>query len=195
MADMDEFAQTRGADDLFDDEIIPVSAEEQQAQVEVVVAAEPEPEPAPRQEETTIEKQPPTRGDTSHRDRGGDRDRGRGRGRGQGQGQGRGKGRGLQDSRWADNKPAEKSPRLKGPKTAKEPGTPKQTEPTTPDKPKAGLAEAAGQDDEGQGEDSVSNGTEPQRVPAVRGDRSATGGVRKVSKHQFPGRKMGETWS
>lgn len=187
MADMDEFAQTRGADDLFDDEIIPVSAEEQQAQAEVAeVAAEPE--SAPRQEEPVVEKQPPSRGDTSHRGRGGDRDRDRGRGRGRGQGQSRGqgpaKGRGLQDSQWADKKPAEKSPRPKAPKApkaAKEPATTKQPEPATPAQPEAGPSEQAGQDDEVQGEDITGNGTEPQRVPAVRGDRSATGGIRKVS--------------
>ncbi|KAF3388648.1 hypothetical protein F1880_003828, partial [Penicillium rolfsii] len=186
MTDMDEFAQTRGADDLFDDEIIPVSAEEQQAQAEVV-AVPAESESAPQQEEPAVEKQQHPRSDTSHRGRGGDRDRGRGRGRGQGQGQSRGqgatKGRGLQDSQWADKKPAEKSPRPKGPKPAKEPAAAKQPakqpELATPAQFEAGPAEQAGQDDEAQGAETTASGTEPQRVPAVRGDRSATGGIRK----------------
>ncbi|OOQ83524.1 hypothetical protein PEBR_34452 [Penicillium brasilianum] len=189
MSDMDEFAQTRGADDLFDDEIIPVSAEEQQAQAEAVVAPadpepEPEPEPVPRQEEPVMKKQQPPRGEASHRGHGGDRDRGRGRGRGgqsqaQGRAQPQGKGRGLQDSQWADKKPAEKSPRPKGPKAAKEPAPVKQTEPATPTQTESGPTEETVQADEAQGEETTGNGTEAQRVPAVRGDRSATGGVRK----------------
>ncbi|KAJ5168594.1 uncharacterized protein N7482_004188 [Penicillium canariense] len=172
MDDVDEFAQTRGADDLFDDEIIPVSAEEQQAQAVVVV---PEPEPAPPKEEPVVEKQPSPRGETPQRSRGGDRDRGRGQARGRGRGKG---GRGLQDSQWADKKPAENS-RPKGPKNAKEPEVTKEPESTTPEKPQEDTKDQHGQDEEGPEENRIANGAELPRVPAVRGDRSATGGVRK----------------
>lgn len=165
MADMDEFAQTRGDDDLFDDEIIPVSAEEQ---TEVVIQ---EPEPVP-QEEPAVEKQPPPRGDTPQR--------GRGRDRGRGRGQSRGKaGRGLQDSRWAEPDRVE-SPRSKGPAQTPEPDTSRKTETAIPDKPHDETKDQNGQEEEGKGEILIANGAEPQRVPAVKGDRSATGGVRKV---------------
>lgn len=169
MADMDEFAQTRGADDLFDDEIIPVSAEEQQAQTEVVIS---EPEPIQQEETPVVEKQPPPRGDTPQRGRGGDRGRGRGQGRGKG-------GRGLQESRWADPKRGE-SPRSKGSSKTPEPEMNWKTETATPDHPHEEAKDQTGQGEEGKGEVIIANGAEPQRVPAVKGDRSATGGVRKV---------------
>lgn len=170
MADMDEFAQTRGADDLFDDEIIPVSAEEQQAQTEIVIS---EPEPVPQEEEPVIENQPPPRGNTPQRGRGGDRGRGRGRGQGRGKG-----GRGLQESRWADPERGE-SPRSKGSAKTPEPDTSRKTEAATSDQPHEEAKDQTGQGEE-NGEVLIANGAEPQRVPAVKGDRSATGGVRKV---------------
>jgi hypothetical protein len=37
------------------------------------------------------------------------------------------------------------------------------------------------EEEENKAEVASADGTEPARVPAVRGDRSATGGVRKVS--------------
>ncbi|KAJ5594966.1 uncharacterized protein N7459_001174 [Penicillium hispanicum] len=184
MADIDEFAQTRGADDLFDDEIIPVSAEEQQAQTEAVIAKpEPEPEPesvpapvaSPSKEVSPVENQPSPRGDTAPRGRGGERGRGRGRGRGKG---GRG---GLQDSIFADPKRAE-SPRSKskGRPKAPEPEGDQEAETAIPEAPQDGPKEQPGLEEEDKGEVLIANGAEPQRVPAVRGDRSATGGVRKV---------------
>lgn len=172
---MDEFAQTRGADDLFDDEIIPVSAEEQQAQTEVVVPEpEPKPEPVPQEEKPVIEKQPPPRGETPQRGRGGERGRGRGRGRGQGK-----PSRGLEDSRFADPKPAQNT-RRKGPAKTPEPAATPEAKAALPEKPQEAPKEQAVQDEEVKGDSLVANGAEPQRVPAVRGDRSATGGVRKV---------------
>ncbi|KAJ6126970.1 hypothetical protein N7523_002582 [Penicillium sp. IBT 18751x] len=162
---MDEFAQTRGADDLFDDEIIPVSAEEQQVQNEVVA---PEPESAPKEEVPVIEKQPSPRGDTPQRGRGGERGRARGSGRGRGQGKPRG---GLQDSRFADPKLAP-TPRRKGPTKTPEPAATPEAKASLPEKPQEAAKEENGGDEE-------NNGTEAPRVPAVRGDRSATGGVRK----------------
>lgn len=167
MADMDEFAQTRGDDDLFDDEIIPVSAEEQQAQTEVI----PEPELVPEPEHPVLEKQPSPHEDISQPGRA-DRARGRGRGRGKG-------GRGLQDSKFADPKRAE-SPRAKGTAKTPEPETKQETEVAPADQHPEEAKDLPGQEEEAKGEVSVANGAEPQRVPAVKGDRSATGGVRKV---------------
>ncbi|KAJ5613025.1 hypothetical protein N7510_006219 [Penicillium lagena] len=173
--EMDEFAQTRGADDLFDDEIIPVSAE-QQAQTDVVVQeAAPAPPKEPVVEKTPIEKTP-AREDASQRSRGTERGRGRGRGRG-------GRGRGGRGGR------VENAPRHKASATAAEPESERdpvtvaeaesaREETATPDKPQEGLKEQSSQSEEAT-TDAAANGAEAQRVPAVRGDRSATGGVRK----------------
>ncbi|KAJ5093767.1 hypothetical protein N7456_009628 [Penicillium angulare] len=177
MADMDEFAQTRGADDLFDDEIIPVSAEEQQVQTEVIIVPElePVPEPSPPKEKPQVEKQPSPRGETTQRGRGGDR--GRGRGRGNQKKGGSGGGRGLQDSRWADPKPAEATPPNKAPVAPAEPEISQDSTTETPEKPQESEKTQAVQADDSKSE--TANGGESQRVPAVRGDRSATGGIRK----------------
>ncbi|KAJ5173310.1 hypothetical protein N7492_005903 [Penicillium capsulatum] len=184
MADpaIDEFAQTRGADDLFDDEIIPVSVEEQQAQTEVV-APEPEPEstpapaPAVQEEQPFLENQPPPRGETPQRGRGGDRGRGRGRGRGK-------PAQGLNASRFADPAYAENTPRPKASRSKSSTNTP-EPEPTSevrdasPEKSQAGAKDQEAPEEESKGDTLNANGAESQRVPAVRGDRSATGGVRK----------------
>ncbi|KAJ5646915.1 hypothetical protein N7490_003287 [Penicillium lividum] len=179
MADMDEFAQTRGADDLFDDEIIPVSAEEQDAQTEVVVVVEPE--PTPPQENTPVEKAPSPRGEPSPR--GDSSQRGRGRGRPK-------QGRSLQDSRWADPKPAESAPRKKTPANGE--NTPKKKTPVNVTEPKVSSdpapveavdkrpEEKAQSTPDEESKKEATNGPESQRVPAVRGDRSATGGLRKA---------------
>ncbi|KAL4748685.1 hypothetical protein BDW72DRAFT_214600 [Aspergillus terricola var. indicus] len=173
MADIsgiDEFAQTRGADDLFDDEIIPVSTEEQQTIIE------PEPEP---QTQTQAQSEPhqavnekdferdreasstPVHSDGA-RSRGGER-RGRGRGRG-------GRGRGARDSglgsgprrpNWALNDPGDAGVET-GAKSRE--GEEKAAE-TSAEK------EEPGHEDNGA--------AEAPRIPAVRGDRSATGGVKK----------------
>ncbi|KAJ5835839.1 hypothetical protein N7447_001865 [Penicillium robsamsonii] len=167
MADpeMDEFAQTRGADDLFDDEIIPISTEQQHAQTEV---ATPAPEPESQEihaPEKPVSEQPTPRGETPQRGRG---ERGRGR---------RGRGKGGRGGRDSEQKRSESSPRKKSPVNApavdaREAGASK------PEKP-AERKEQTGVVEEGNGEDPAANGAEAQRVPAVRGDRSATGGLRK----------------
>ncbi|KAJ6027971.1 hypothetical protein N7540_003547 [Penicillium herquei] len=164
MADMDEFAQTRGADDLFDDEIIPVSAEQQEAQTEVLVVQDPEPESTQVQEKAQGKKQPHPRGETPQR--------GRGRGnRGKG-------GRGLQESRWADPKTSELAIRTKTPtttaKSKQKPEPSPEAAAETPEKPEETKKAQAPQDEE-----KTEATPEAQRVPAVRGDRSATGGIRK----------------
>ncbi|PYI05474.1 hypothetical protein BO78DRAFT_387733 [Aspergillus sclerotiicarbonarius CBS 121057] len=146
---MDEFAQTRGGDDLFDDEIVPVPAAEQKPVPEV----HEEPAPAPVVENDAQ----PARTDTSPRSRGGER-RGRGRGRGRG-------GRGSHSSgRRGDgavkNKPAESATEHED----------KSAEASTPETPAEG--------DQTAKEDTTAAAEGP-RVPAVRGDRSATGGIKK----------------
>lgn len=186
MADpaIDEFAQTRGADDLFDDEIIPVSAEQQQAETEVV-APEPQPEPEPtpapaptsQEERPAVEKQPPPRGETPQRGRGGDRGRGRGRGRGK-------PAQGLNESRFADpayveSTPRNKAPRSKSSKPAEPESTPEARD-VSPEKSQDGTKDQEAPEEEDKGESQDGHEAEPPRVPAVRGDRSATGGVRKV---------------
>ncbi|KAJ5189496.1 hypothetical protein N7491_005826 [Penicillium cf. griseofulvum] len=160
--DMDEFAQTRGADDLFDDEIIPISTEQQQAHTEI---ATPKPEPEPEPQETHVPEkpapeQPSARGETPQRGRG---ERGRRR---------RGKGRGGRE----EQKRSESSPRKK---TANVPAADARgASASKPEKP-AEPKEQTGPVEEGNGEDVTANGADAQRVPAVRGDRSATGGLRK----------------
>ncbi|KAJ5513278.1 hypothetical protein N7463_002830 [Penicillium fimorum] len=167
MADpeMDEFAQTRGADDLFDDEIIPISTEQQQTQTEVAA-----PETEPKLQEThvpekPVPEQPIPRGETPQRGRG---ERGRGR---------RGRGKGGRGGRDSEQKRSESSPRKKTPANAPaaDAREPSASKPEKPVEPK----EQASPVEEGNGEDSATNGAEAQRVPAVRGDRSATGGLRK----------------
>ncbi|RAK94989.1 uncharacterized protein BO80DRAFT_450602 [Aspergillus ibericus CBS 121593] len=152
---MDEFAQTRGGDDLFDDEIVPVPAAEQKPVPEV----HEDPAPVPAVENDAQ----PARTDTPPRSRGGER-RGRGRGRGRG-------GRGSHNSgRRGDGpvktKPAE-SPTERGDKSA---------ENSTPETPAEG--EQTGKEDT-TADSKQAAGAEGPRVPAVRGDRSATGGLKK----------------
>lgn len=163
MADpeMDEFAQTRGADDLFDDEIIPVSAEEQQAQTEVFA-----PQPEPKVQEVHVAETPAAekaspRGDAPQRGRGGERGRRRGRGKGRG-------------GRESEQKRAESSPRKKNANAPAANAREASPKPEKIDESK----EQTGPVEEGNGQEAANS--DAQRVPAVRGDRSATGGTRKV---------------
>lgn len=174
MADpeMDEFAQTRGDDDLFDDEIIPVSAQEQQTQTEVV-APEPEPLPVPVPEPKEVPEKPAAekpipRGETPQRGRGGERGRGR-----------RNRGRGGRGGRESDSKRSESSQRRRTPAPTTGAESHGDAGVSKPEKAVEGSKDPAGELKEG---DTESNGAEAQRVPAVRGDRSATGGLRKVRK-------------
>ncbi|KAL3465938.1 hypothetical protein BJX64DRAFT_251306 [Aspergillus heterothallicus] len=160
---LDEFAQTRGADDLFDDEIIPVILEEQQPQPPAQ-QHQPPPEQPVVEEATTApvldREATPARTATPPRQRGGER-RGRGRGRG-----GRG-GRGAQNagSRRSD------APKSKTEEVATESEAQNGEEKTT---------EAPGDKaEQPTSEDAGAASTDAPRVPAVRGDRSATGGVKK----------------
>ncbi|KAG0158111.1 hypothetical protein PDIDSM_5624 [Penicillium digitatum] len=166
---MDQFAQTRGADDLFDDEIIPISTVVQPAQTEVVA---PEPGPEPERQEVSIPEKPApeqsiSRGETPQRGRGGERGRGR-RGRGKG---GRG---GREEQTRSESSPRKKTPVNASAADAREAAASK-SKPEKPVEPKEQTAPV----EEGHGEDLTANGAEAARVPAVRGDRSATGGLRK----------------
>ncbi|THC95923.1 hypothetical protein EYZ11_004609 [Aspergillus tanneri] len=154
---VEEFAQTRGGDDLFDDEIIPVSAEvhaqpEVQVTEETVAPVDSDPQPA--------------RVDTPSRVRGGDR-RGRGRGRGRGR-------------RGSQNSSQRRSDGAQRPKSAD----------TAPQLENKGLessihnpandnADQSNHDDHATSDTKPSVGADAPKVPAVRGDRSATGGLKK----------------
>ncbi|PYI36601.1 hypothetical protein BP00DRAFT_110566 [Aspergillus indologenus CBS 114.80] len=188
---MDEFAQTRGGDDLFDDEIIPVSAEQQQ-QLQLQEQQEQHSLPAddhqqsfeesiaPTTASTTIDRDvsSPARTDTPSRSRGGER---RGRGRG-GRGS-RGARRGSQNSgRRGDSnvrnnhnhhnhKTAAESPVEGGEDSNKSP-----VEEATTTTPPAASGAVAAETEQPAGEKPAAEGP---RVPAVRGDRSATGGIKK----------------
>ncbi|GCB20652.1 hypothetical protein AAWM_03537 [Aspergillus awamori] len=154
---MDEFAQTRGGDDLFDDEIVPVPAAEQQPQPEVHA----EPSPAPVVESDAQ----PARTDTpSSRSRGAER-RGRGRGRGRG---GRGSHNGGRRGEGpVKNKPVESAPEHEN----------KSGEGSTPETPAEG--DQNGKEETTAADPKQAAAAEGPRVPAVRGDRSATGGLKK----------------
>ncbi|KAL3470757.1 hypothetical protein BJX99DRAFT_238858 [Aspergillus californicus] len=169
---MDEFAQTRGADDLFDDEIIPVAPEEQ-----VIPPPEPQSQPL-SQPQTQVMEYPeigtgagasdpvadyepatiPAPVDAQPRSRGERRGRGRGRG---GRGRGAQQGPGQRRSDGSRNRPED---------FAAEPEI--QTGEAT-----EGPAEAPGDEVEDPSKEDAA--AEAPRVPAVRGDRSATGGVKK----------------
>ncbi|KAH1745099.1 hypothetical protein V6Z92_007893 [Aspergillus fumigatus] len=157
---IDEFAQTRGGDDLFDDEIIPVSADEQvQAEVQT-----------PEENVADTKSQEPPRIDTPPRSRGADRRGGRGRGRGRGgrgsHHSGRGRAEGGPRGRSTDNAAEREDNKVEN--AARDTPAEGSEQSAKEDETKADAKPAA-----------AANGTEAQRVPAVRGDRSATGGVKK----------------
>ena len=157
---VDEFAQTRGADDLFDDEIIPVSAEEQAQTVTVEEATGDE--PAKRESDTQAKE-----GTSPPRSRGGERGRGRGRGRG-GRGAKAFHDRGsARAGTHAKNKSGEKAADGSGKEMDET------AEGTQDDKSAEGKEKA-------ESEGSTGKPSDGPRVQAVRGDRSGTGGIRKV---------------
>jgi len=150
---MDEFAQTRGADDLFDDEIIPASAEEQAQQEEAPPPqSEVEAQKAADRHDGDSQPAPDHALEPSHethlRSKRG----------------GRPVWRGKRRTDRATNKPTETSG-----------GQEKEAVDDSADT----LEDQTTQDD-----DTKSSSKQPaeanQHVPAVRGDRSATGGIRKV---------------
>lgn len=180
---MDEFAQTRGSDDLFDDEIIPVI---EPIAVPVPVAEPTPPPKAPAPTSTpkvaSALKQRPgdlvSKWDTPNpSERGGRGGRGGERGRG-GRGRGRGRGNAVPPvlppaAQAAESEPNESpdKPEPQSEPIKEEPSSEEQTE------------EAA---ERAEGEDTVDATAVPApekaapRPTAVRGDRSATGGIKKV---------------
>ncbi|KAK7887969.1 hypothetical protein LTR67_009363 [Exophiala xenobiotica] len=175
---MEDFSQSRGDDDLFDDEIIPLenppSPEKVATQLEQA-SLEPTPAPAPAPEQPLAPAAAPTPRDSNPPDY-----RGKPRGRG-GQGSTRsgastGARGGLSDSKWAP-KPAKAA--------AAETSTPKAEEPvTSPDAQKAAPTDETSPADTPAQLGEAAETTAPTvaanaRTPAVRGDRSATGGMRK----------------
>lgn len=162
MADpeIDQFAQTRGADDLFDDEIIPVSAEEQ------VPSVDPTPAPVTEENIAALERDapPPAPRAETPRSRGGER-RGRGRGRG----------RARQASRKRGGDGGSQA------KSTENSSVPEQEKNGDQESKHDAPAEPTAEDPNKEDGASVdTKETDGPRVPAVRGDRSATGGVRKV---------------
>lgn len=157
---VDEFAQTRGADDLFDDEIIPVSAEEQTQTVTVEEATDNGPEKRESDTQTKQEASPSA-------SRGSERGRGRGRGRGA---------RGGRASHDRGPTRAETHAKNKPEKAGDGPGkeTDSVSEGTQDDKAAEGKEKAESEGSTGKSSDAA------PRVQAVRGDRSGTGGIRKV---------------
>ncbi|KAL5000135.1 hypothetical protein BDV10DRAFT_183728 [Aspergillus recurvatus] len=171
---LDEFAQTRGADDLFDDEIIPVSTEEQQTIIEPERQSQAQAQSQPETQHVVDEKDVDREREESltpvysdgARSRGGER-RGRGRGRGRG-----GRGRGAHDSGMGSG-PRRPNWALNDPGDAGEENGAKAREGDEKEK----AAETSAEKEEPGQEDN--GAAEAPRVPAVRGDRSATGGVKK----------------
>ncbi|KAK5046361.1 hypothetical protein LTR84_008162 [Exophiala bonariae] len=177
---MDEFAQSRGDDDLFDDEIVPVegpSSSEKLATQSQHVSMDPALSAPPQEVNDSIPPAPSTREDSHQVSR--TRPRGRGanaavRGstpkRGGGGGGGGG---GLTESRWASKPTAPSQPTL----------TPKETIPKPRIKAQPADDEQPVATEEVDDDTATPITTAPAnavpRTPAVRGDRTATGGVRK----------------
>ncbi|KAF3400600.1 hypothetical protein DPV78_005023 [Talaromyces pinophilus] len=170
---VDEFAQTRGADDLFDDEIIPITGD-QEIQHVTETSAEPEPQQNQQQQQQPTETATQEPAPTSRRQRGhgrGVHDGGRGRGRGRGRG-----GRGS-----ADTGPKREAVVVKeGTTEAVE--APKEVD-TTEKSDDVATEEKKEEDAEGKAAK-----TENARVQAVRGDRSGTGGIKKVRARNLSSR-------
>lgn len=174
---MDEFAQSRGDDDLFDDEIVPLEAPTSPSPQKLAtqlqhVPLEPTPSAPPQAANPHISPAPTTREDGYQ----GARTRSRGRGANvsaRGNPPKRGGGGGLTDSRWA-SKPTTPSQPTSAPKDPI-PQPSIEAQPSGDDQPLAA--------DQTEDDNAVPIPTGPanptSRTPAVRGDRTATGGVRK----------------
>lgn len=173
---VDEFAQTRGADDLFDDEIIPITGD-QEIQHVTETSVEPELQHQQQLQPTDTATQQPAPASRRNRGHGrGAHDGGRGRGRGRGRG-----GRGSSDS-GPKREPVVKENATEAVETAKDVDTTEK---------KDDVAEEKNEEDaEGKAAK-----TENARVQAVRGDRSGTGGIKKVrfkTHHAFQDKKLTE---
>ena len=174
---MEEFAQSRTDDDLFDDDIVPVQPSAEDVEVEAV---------AKQLQDTSLETAPkgPSADTFQHR---GDSQRGnRARGRG-------GRGRGVERPNTRPNTRQQSSTLLQS-KYAPAPtqtdcdapnGSPAAAIPSDLSNPSGGEAKPTSTtvvDSENPSSTTPAPLTEsltPARPPAVRGDRTATGGIKK----------------
>lgn len=201
--DADQFAQTRGDDDLFDDEIIPVSTEDMTAVVEEDVITQEMEHMQLQQQEAELDM-PDIPSDPSpapikdvgrEREGGGYRSRGNGRGNRRGRGdseRGRG-GRGRRTGGGKNNSHATPPGAHSQSKNdgadvldGGEQGTAGEGQEAHPSSPDA--QDEGGDSKEGTESHSTptrnsnENESEPgtAKVQSVKGDRSATGGIKKV---------------
>lgn len=174
---MDEFAQSRGDDDLFDDEIVPFdtppSPEKVATQLEHI-SLQPSASDAPGEVDAASSRAPTARHDSSQASRA--RPRGRGSNaffRGDA-----GRRGGLSDSKWAAKPAASSQPTPSVKETASASATETQT-PNVETPIISHQAEDATADSNPTANTSSSSTNPNPRPPAVRGDRTATGGIRK----------------
>ncbi|KAL2428485.1 hypothetical protein ABEF91_008689 [Exophiala dermatitidis] len=198
---MEDFSQSRGEDDLFDDEIVPfdvppsdsperVAAQLEQISLEststpqpaisttaqpvvAVTSTAPPSQPSRDQNQTFRDSKPKSRS------RGGNDRSGRGGASGK-RGAGGGGG-GLADSKWAakpSSKPTTSTTTTEAEQSVKQPSS---TGEPQPEAAKLATATPAAGTEQGQftTTTTAAAGTTPARPPAVRGDRTATGGLRK----------------
>lgn len=181
---MEEFSQSRGDDDLFSDEITPLQPLQQNPLSEQVqqlsIQPQEQSEPRDRSQPTSL----PFRGD---QDRG--RGRGRGRARARGNAPPRGSG-GLHDSKFAPKSNSKPKP---APEASKEANIASEAGAAPSSLPLPGITEqvmtdvpAASEELDKPPVDTTQEKAPPtgpaqptNRTPAVRGDRTATGGVPK----------------
>ncbi len=171
---MDEFAQSRADDDLFDDDIIPIEPPEDGAEVETVTK---------KARDISLENAPKGPAADAYHHRANDARAGRSRGRG-----GRGRGGDRVTSRQPDSSLLQSKYAPASAPIDPDPAPPITTPPlATSNIPKAsdGEPESASEPalgPEDQDMPSLAPTTEPSppaRPPAVRGDRTATGGIKK----------------
>jgi hypothetical protein len=175
LCNMDEFAQSRGDDDLFEDDIIPIEVPEGQEQISTVVK---------QVQDISLHSAPkgPAASTPSYRGYGYRGDRGRGRG-------GRGRGLGKVNSEQTNNpllqsKYAQPSTQSPSPPPPAGQSSVTQDEAPKPDDAasKATPAPSTTSEDQSTSTTAPAPPTEPStpaRPPAVRGDRTATGGIKK----------------
>ncbi|KEF52488.1 uncharacterized protein A1O9_11330 [Exophiala aquamarina CBS 119918] len=174
---MDEFAQSRGDDDLFDDEIVPFdtppSPEKVAAQLEHI-SLQSSSSDAPGEVDAATSRAPTARHDSSEALRA----RPRGRGSNAISRADPGKRVGLSESKWAAHPAASSKPKSSVKETAST--STLETQPAHVETPATShQPEDSTADSTPTMNTSISSVNPNPRPPAVRGDRTATGGVRK----------------
>lgn len=184
---MEEFSQSRGDDDLFSDEITPLQPLQHNPLAEQVQ----QPQAQPRDTSNQPEQQSPTSIAAAPGDQGRGRGRGRGRARARGNGPARGLG-GLHDSKFAHRPSPMPKPTAEPAKeahAAREHDTSSSSlQPVDTAEPSKSASDAPTPEAgiEAPPEDAAKEKLPPtgpaqptNRTPAVRGDRTATGGIPK----------------